>query len=92
MNLAVTLYRAYHYFLREEEFPVDLLMDLVALNIDPSELEERFHDGAFPEGAEIIDPEDDPEDCDYLNCGSCQSLLDTLRKTNTMLNAFFKRG
>ena len=90
MNLALILYRAYHYFLRGEEFPLDLIFELTAANIDPSELEERFHDGAFPEGAEIIDPEDDPEDCDYLECGCCQSLLDTLRKTNTILNDFFR--
>lgn len=90
MNLAQLLYHAYHYFLRGEPFPVDLQMQLTNENIDPAELEERFTDGAFPEGAEIIDPEDDPEDTDYCRCGSIQSLLDTLRKTNTILNKFFK--
>lgn len=90
MNLAHLLYKAYHHFLRGEPFPVDLLMFLTEANIDPAELEERFHDGAFPEGAEIIDPEDDPEDTDYCRCGNIQSLLDTLRKTSTILNRFFK--
>lgn len=89
MNLAHLLYAAYHYFLRGEGFPVDLQMQLTSVNIDPAELEERFTDGAFPEGAEIIDPEEDPEDADYCQCGSIWSLLDTLRKTNTILNKFF---
>lgn len=88
--LAIAIYRAYHYFLREEEFPVDLLITLSDFNIDPAELEERFHDGSFPEGAEIIDPEDDPEDTDYCRCGSIQSLLDALRNTNTILTNFFR--
>ena len=92
MNLAQLLYRAYHYFLKGEPFPTDLQMGLSNAHIDPAELEERFTDGAFPEGAELIDPEDDPEDADYCQCGNIQSLLDTLRKTNTILNKFFKEG
>lgn len=89
MNLARVIYMAYHYFLRGEPFPYDVQEALVSFNIDPSELEERFTDGAFPEGAEIIDPEDDPEDADYRLCGNVQDLLDTLRKTNTILTKFF---
>jgi hypothetical protein len=89
MNLANLLYAAYHYFLRGEGFPVDLQMQLTNANIDPAELEERFTDGTFPEGAELIDPEDDPEDTDYCRCGSIQSLLDTLRQTNRILTKFF---
>ena len=89
MNLANLLYAAYHYYLRGDGFPVDLQMQLTNEHIDPAELEERFHDGAFPEGAEIIDPEDDPEDADYTLCGNVQDLLDTLRKTNTILTKFF---
>lgn len=90
MNLAQLLYKAYHYFLKGEPFPTDLQIDLTDANIDPAELEERFTDGTFPEGAELIDPEDDPEDTCYDCCGSVQGLLDTLRKTNQILNKFFK--
>ena len=89
MNLANLLYRAYHYFLHGEEFPVDLQMRLTNANIDPADLEERFTDGTFPEGAELIDPEDDPEDTDYCRCGSIQSLLDLLQKQNRILTRFF---
>lgn len=89
-NLAHTLYKAYHYFLKGEPFPTDLQMELGDFNIDPAELEERFVDGAFPEGAEIIDPEDDPEDTDYCRCGDIQPLLDLLQKQNRILTDFFR--
>jgi hypothetical protein len=90
VNLAQSLYRAYHYFLRGEPFPSDLQMELTLQHIDPAELEERFTDGTIPEGAELIDPEDDPEDTDYCKCGGIQELLDLLRKQNTILTKFFK--
>ena len=58
MNTDYLIYLAYHYFLLDEPFPVDVFIELNAKGFDPSELEEQFHDGYVPDGAELINLED----------------------------------
>ena len=92
MNLAYLLYKAYHYFLKGEPFPLDLCIALASEDIEPSELEERFTDGHYPEGAEAIEPDDDPEEADYSTIdGSIESLLVTLRRASRILDSALTR-